>query len=963
MTSSGLHPGSARGATGGGRWSPYDDDDYEDDYDDYDDDYDEDYDDDTNPQEGPPPPSQSSSTSRIAGVGIGGYDNPRRAPCSLYDIYLDLPHPGGGGYGGGSGCAGGGSGGGVAGESPYATADTFARVIDPPSFTHTKARRSSPSSSGTSTSRSLGDELRDPEFLQRLSRLAFPEYDDAAVHHHPNAVRGGHRATAVAAANANSMNGDGIVPNIGNAASSRWGSAIGRGGVGSVGNNHSIANNANTTTLTSHGMSLGTNLSCHDVYLVDFSPGHHTLSITLGGGGGGGHRGDGDDDDDVPIRMHGHVRRYLPRHADARTRLDIGRRRPRVMILLTRATGGEGFYNSLLKSVESIMLLVESSSTMSRGALASGGMGWGGGRNRRTSTGGHDIDPVTSFLHGLHAHHHRLITGYAELRRNGLGLNFASSPSSYPPVAVAGGDASYSPCDAARRLMEENLDLFSISSSCGIEYGTSRRSKMGGSAWGGAFDRHDDALRFRLPISLQPGYECLPIESTTEDVCSPIIPLLRYIGPCHFVRLLSALLCERNVIFVSKSTTRLSSCVRAASSTLSQGSLAWRHVLIPVVPAHMLKYIGGNGIGGGGGCETPYLVGVLQHHATRLFGKKVDRLTNVLCVNVDRNELRTLNMQNPNVVVPDMLRRARGEEPNAAEVLARDLDEIVRADRNLWDHQDDKAGGGGGGGGGSGGGAPSLRESFASSRRTGGGAPSLRESFASSKRSIVDSSDRTSSRGERIAGSGRFESSGTSSFLGRMKAPLFRRASSNDGAEKGLLPNNMTLEEKRQYATSVDAAVAFGRMIRSTFHGLSDELSDGKGTSGPDGVEGVSVDDRPRYVAPSSHDVDVGSVEPWTASENEGGDEDVRAALTCFFLHAYGDMGMYLSETRGTFWLDRRKFLLRKKQLGERENSPTFLVLQKLSASAMFSCHVKGRIDDMSLTARERSNIMPRELL
>ena len=53
---------------------------------------------------------------------------------------------------------------------------------------------------------------------------------------------------------------------------------------------------------------------------------------------------------------------------------------------------------------------------------------------------------------------------------------------------------------------------------------------------------------------------------------------------------------------------------------------------------------------------------------------------------------------------------------------------------------------------------------------------------------------------------------------------------------------------------------------------------------------------------------------------------------------------------------------MRKNKLGEKEYSPTFLVLQKLSASAMFACHVKGRIDDMSLTARERSNIMPREL-
>ena len=71
---------------------------------------------------------------------------------------------------------------------------------------------------------------------------------------------------------------------------------------------------------------------------------------------------------------------------------------------------------------------------------------------------------------------------------------------------------------------------------------------------------------------------------------------------------------------------------------------------------------------------------------------------------------------------------------------------------------------------------------------------------------------------------------------------------------------------------------------------------------------------------------------------------------------------MYLSETLGTFWLDRRKFLLRKKQLGELENSPMFIVLRKFSSSTMFETFVKGRIDDMSVTARERSSIMPHHI-
>ena len=142
-------------------------------------------------------------------------------------------------------------------------------------------------------------------------------------------------------------------------------------------------------------------------------------------------------------------------------------------------------------------------------------------------------------------------------------------------------------------------------------------------------------------------------------------------------------------------------------------------------------------------------------------------------------------------------------------------------------------------------------------------------------------------------------------------------------------------------------------MIRSTF-GKDAENEDVQAEE-----EDAEESSAPKYVAPSL-DID-GGLEASIVAENEGGEEDVRAALTCFFIHMYGDMGMYLSETQGTFWLDRRKLLLRKKQLGERENTPTFVVLQKFSASSMFAIHVRGRIDDMSMTARERSNIMPRE--
>lgn len=50
-------------------------------------------------------------------------------------------------------------------------------------------------------------------------------------------------------------------------------------------------------------------------------------------------------------RMHGHVRRYLPPHLTARTRYDVGRRGERALVLLTRATGADLLYTSILKYV------------------------------------------------------------------------------------------------------------------------------------------------------------------------------------------------------------------------------------------------------------------------------------------------------------------------------------------------------------------------------------------------------------------------------------------------------------------------------------------------------------------------------------------------------------------------------------------------------------------------------------
>ena len=51
------------------------------------------------------------------------------------------------------------------------------------------------------------------------------------------------------------------------------------------------------------------------------------------------------------VRLHGHCRRYMPPHLHARTRYDVGRRGERALVILTRATGADALYASILKCV------------------------------------------------------------------------------------------------------------------------------------------------------------------------------------------------------------------------------------------------------------------------------------------------------------------------------------------------------------------------------------------------------------------------------------------------------------------------------------------------------------------------------------------------------------------------------------------------------------------------------------
>jgi hypothetical protein len=422
--------------------------------------------------------------------------------------------------------------------------------------------------------------------------------------------------------------------------------------------------------------------------------------------------------------------------------------------------------------------------------------------------------PTRAFLHALFNKHATLTTQYVELRRHGLGLNFVQAVSS--DGSTQGGDAA---CDFAKRTMQEIENLFKIAIEK-IEFGGASKRK---NSTGNSIQMQNDVVQYDLPLALQPGFDCVGLESLPEDIFSPIMPLLRYVGPGHFVRLLSALLCERRIILISKSITRLSMCVKAAAAVLAQGLLSWKHVLIPVLPPHMIGLLS---------VKAPYLVGILKQFAPRL--SRIHGLTDVLCVNVDANELNTVNMSTPRITVPDMLRKTSGKktEQNAAEMLANDLDEIFQADQKLW-QQNDK------------------------------GDPKAKEIVVKPQEQVSDLGVDTPAN--------------DSSNKRRTLLDKLTKAKENTGVNRA----GMSLEERRQ--GSVDAAVAFGRMIRDII---------GDKTDNSIMIDTEAEKATPKYSAPSQEVLgDMGCVEASTVAENHGGEEDVRAALTCFFLHMYGDMG------------------------------------------------------------------------
>ena len=288
-------------------------------------------------------------------------------------------------------------------------------------------------------------------------------------------------------------------------------------------------------------------------------PAHHCFAMQLSSG----------------IRVYGHVRTYYPHHAVATSRIDVGRRSQRAMVILTRASSGHLFYQALLKSMEAIT------------------------SNHYASTSTSTSPPLQSFLHQVHKEHYKLTKAFQ--------------------ASIQSSQLHNSPMPNLMTMGLKQLEIHH-----------------------GAFS-HVDLTKFIIPTSLLQNNNN---KYSYEHDDAPILPLIRTVGIAHTIRILSALLAERRIIFVSSNTSKLTTCMNSLLSILAQGCLSWQHIYIPILPPTLLNYLA---------APMPYLIGLQQEYASVQALERVGGLGEALAVYLDTNDLKIFGMSNPDLSIPDIL--------------------------------------------------------------------------------------------------------------------------------------------------------------------------------------------------------------------------------------------------------------------------------------------------------------------
>ncbi len=124
------------------------------------------------------------------------------------------------------------------------------------------------------------------------------------------------------------------------------------------------------------------------------------------------------------------------------------------------------------------------------------------------------------------------------------------------------------------------------------------------------------------------GHQFVPPPNTSEvgDLWEiPVLPLLKLLGVRHFLTVISAVLCEWRILFVSGSLQRLSLSVHAAVAAVNP--LLWQHVFIPVLPAKLLDRVT---------APMPFIIGLGK---SLLSSVEKMALSSVLVINLDENRV------------------------------------------------------------------------------------------------------------------------------------------------------------------------------------------------------------------------------------------------------------------------------------------------------------------------------------
>jgi len=559
------------------------------------------------------PPQQQTTTQPTMAVNNNNNNN---LPYSLYDVILDIPHPGI--------------------SNGTSSNSTPTQIFYPPCSTNSEgivntiSQQQLLSEFGPPTSTSSQQQQNTTSAgVAKIARFAFPSYEDQTNATELSQYQTLQQKLQWNESNSNNLNKYDVYledvhmpPSLSTGVSGSGNN----GGEGYERSNSSGTTNATTNYSGGQRTSTSTNNTQSPLIL----PSTHVFSHKLSNG----------------TIIHGHVRHYLPYHGKTDNkdtkRLDVGRRCVRALVILTRNDGGGSrLYNGLLKCMEMIMLQQQSSGGESSATVAA------------EAEGGSRLQWFISSIHQEHLNLCRTInTALNEQQQNQQQQKkhrILSKPQilTIPLIEVGKGYGLYG-----------NIDLIKIVIPPSFVH--SRDTNNDNELDSAALSRND------------------------------IMPMLRCLGVQRTMRLLSALMSDKRIIFTSNNVSKLSAVSYGALSMLGQGLLVPPSIFVPILPPGLVSILS---------TPSPYVIGVLTGQTSNYINLRnvSSTIGEVVLFDLDSSsqqfngEPYFHNMANPQRAVPDLTRRnvddmdmASARMVSIADILYQDLTECVKADKKLF---------------------------------------------------------------------------------------------------------------------------------------------------------------------------------------------------------------------------------------------------------------------------------------